>query len=236
MQRAGRTTHWRVLTNAQELAEQATALILETARAAIAAHDVFYLVLAGGTTPKHVYQNLRSAGANWSQWHLYFGDERCLPRGHRERNDTLVFDAWLNHVKIPQANIHTIPAELGAQLGAERYANLLRDVPEFDLVLLGLGEDGHTASLFPGRTDGLKDSDPAAIAVFDAPKPPPERVSLSAARLSRSHRVLYLVSGSTKRAAIEAWRSAASIPPVHIRPIQGVDVFVDQAAWPEQRS
>jgi len=193
------TTRWQVFPDTAVLAGQAAALILDAARAAISARGVFHLVLAGGNTPKDAYERLREVGANWVKWQIYFGDERCLPRGDPERNDTMARRAWLDHIRIPPVNIHPIPAEHGAEKGAQRYAEIMRRAPEFDLVLLGLGEDGHTASLFPGRKEGLGTNDAEAIAVLAAPKPPPERVSLSAARLSRAQRVLYMVGGESKR-------------------------------------
>jgi 6-phosphogluconolactonase len=141
--------------------------------------------------------------------------------------------AWLDHIRIPPVNIHPIPAEHGAEKGAQRYAEILRHVTEFDLVLLGLGEDGHTASLFPGHVLGLGGNDVEVMAVRTAPKPPLERVSLSAARLSRARRALFLVGGESKRDAVKAWRAGADIPARHIAPALGVDVYVDRAAWPE---
>jgi 6-phosphogluconolactonase len=130
-------------------------------------------------------------------------------------------------VPIPQDQVHAIPAELGAEASALSYADTLRGVGDFDLVLLGLGEDGHTAGLFPGRDWGVAASAPDALAVFDAPKPPPQRVSLSAARLSRAREVLFLVEGVSKRDAVARWRMGASIPARSIHPHAGVDVLVE---------
>ena len=133
--------------------------------------------------------------------------------------------AWLDHVPLPAAHRHAIPAELGAERAAA-YAAELRGVGDFDLVLLGLGEDGHTASLFPGHDWGEAPDAPDALAVLDAPEPPPERVSLSAARLSRSREVLFLVAGPSKREALARWRAGERIPAAAIRPATGVDVLV----------
>lgn len=226
-------TRWQVFPDGTALADQAAALILESAREAIAARGVFHLVLAGGNTPKNAYERLRKVSAEWSKWQIYFGDERCVPPKSPERNDRMARRVWLDHVKIPAKNIHPIPAENGPEQGAQQYAKSVARVPEFDLVLLGLGEDGHTASLFPGRKEGLEEKDPDAVAVIASPKPPPKRVSLSAARLSRARRVLYLVGGESKRDAVKTWRAQADIPPRHITPTLGIDVFVDRAAWPE---
>ena len=135
-------------------------------------------------------------------------------------------EAWLDHVAIPASQRAPIPAELGADAAARAYGASLRSVASFDLVLLGLGEDGHTASLFPGHDWGAAPGSPAALAVFDAPKPPPERVSLSAARLSDAREALFLVAGESKRAALAQWRAGAAIPARAIRPAAGVDVLV----------
>jgi 6-phosphogluconolactonase len=174
-----------------------------------------------------VYQLLRAAPTTWSCWHVYFGDERCVPSDNVDRNSWMAADIWLKHVPIAQDKIHVIPAELGAEVAALGYADTLRGVGNFDLVLLGLGEDGHTASLFPGHDWGVTSAAPDVMAVFDAPKPPPQRVSLSAARLSRACEVLFLVEGISKRDAVAQWRMGANIPARSIRPQAGVDVLVE---------
>ncbi len=224
------TTHWQVFPDAERLAAHAAALIIDSARAAIAARGLFRLVLAGGRTPLAVYARLATLPADWPRWQLYFGDERCLPVGDPGRNDTAARRVWLYHVPIPPTNIHAIPAELGAGHAAEQYAATLQAVPEFDLVLLGLGEDGHTASLFPGQPTGAAPGSPDVLAVHGAPKPPPERVSLSAARLARSRRVVFLVTGPDKRAAVAAWRRGTNLPARQIAPSGEVEVLLDAAA------
>jgi 6-phosphogluconolactonase len=139
-------------------------------------------------------------------------------------------DEWLDHVAISAGNVHAMPAESGAREAAVLYARELRGMDTFDLVLLGLGEDGHTASLFPGHDWGVHADSPEAIAVFNAPKPPPERVSLSAHRLSNACHVLYLVEGAGKREAVAAWQRGSAIPAASIAPESGVDVLLDAAA------
>ncbi len=186
-------------------------------------------MLAGGNTPVGTYQRLRAAEADWSAWHIYFGDERCLPSEDPARNSRMAGDAWLNHVSIPASQRHVIPAERGPKEGARRYAATLRSVGEFDLALLGLGEDGHTASLFPGCEWGEAPGSASTLAVYDAPKPPPHRVSMSAARLSSARQVIFLVSGEDKRPAVTLWRTGKSIPARAIVPAAGVDVFVEAA-------
>lgn len=220
---------WHACADAVELAQRASKIIVAQAAAAIAARGVFRLVLAGGETPRAAYGLLRDAQADWSAWQIYFGDERCLPAQDAQRNSRMAHDAWLRHVGIAAHQVHAIPAERGARAGAAAYAEVLRSVGRFDCVLLGLGDDGHTASLFPGRPHGAA-GEGDVLAVCDAPKPPPERVSLSAARLTRARAVWFLVSGRGKRAAVARWRAGAAIPAAAIRPAAGVDVLIDAAA------
>lgn len=221
--------HWQVFPDAEALAAHAAARILAAGRAAIAARGMFQLVLSGGRTPLATYARLAQSVADWPRWQVYFGDERCATVGDPERNDTQARTVWLERVALPPANLHAIPAELGPERAAVQYAATLAGVDEFDLVLLGLGEDGHVASLFPGRQLGAADG-PAALAVTDAPKPPAERVTLSAARLSRAREVLFLVTGAGKRDALAAWRAGRELPARHIAARGAVEVLIDAAA------
>jgi 6-phosphogluconolactonase len=218
---------WHGFADVADLQADALLRIRTAASSAMAARGVFRIVLAGGNTPRAIYQMLRKAITDWSRWQVYFGDERCLPVGDPQRNSRMARDTLLDQVPIPRANIHTIPAESGPIEGAEQYAQTLRAVGDFDLVLLGLGEDGHTASLFPDHDWGDSNDAADALGVFDAPKPPPERVSLSAARLSRARCVLFLVDGEAKREAIARWRAGDRIPASAIAPASGVDVLTE---------
>ena len=218
---------WHGVADAAALRDAAYARILRAASDAIEQRGEFVIVLAGGRTPREVYRMLRHADTDWSRWQAYFGDERCLPPDDDERNSRMAADAWLDHVSIPPSRVHIAPAELGADAAARAYAETLRDVAEFDLVLLGLGEDGHTASLFPDHDWGIGAEASDTLAVLDAPKPPPQRVSLTARRLSRARNVLFLIEGESKRDAVAQWRAGANIPARAIQPEGGVDVLVE---------
>lgn len=218
---------WHLVADAHELKQRAVSAILAAAAQAIHDRGQFHIVLAGGNTPHAIYQTLRSAPTDWSAWHVYFGDERCLPPFDSSRNSRMTTEAWLDSVPIPPQQLHTIPGELGANDAVRDYSETLRTVGDFDLVLLGLGEDGHTASLFPGKEWGADYGSPDVLAVFDAPKPPPQRVSLSAKRLSRTRKLIFLVCGESKRRAVEAWRAGKDIPARAISPAAGVDVLVE---------
>jgi 6-phosphogluconolactonase len=217
---------WHAMADVAALNAAAAARVLAAAGRAIGARGLFTVVLAGGNTPRGAYELLRGASADWPAWHVYYGDERCTPRDDALRNSRMAETAWLSHVPIPGAQMHEIPAELGPAEAARRYATLLEPVGDFDLVLLGLGEDGHTGSLFPGHDWGRSADAPSALPVFDAPKPPPERVSLSARRFSQAAEVLFLVAGAEKRDAVARWRAGDSIAARSIAPKAGVDVLI----------
>jgi 6-phosphogluconolactonase len=220
---------WHAVSDERALQQAAIETVLAGAAQAIRERGQFHLVLAGGNTPRGTYHGLCAAQTDWSAWHIYFGDERCLSPLDPARNSRMAAELWLDCVPIPLLQLHTIPAELGAFQGARMYAATLQAVGDFDLVLLGLGEDGHTASLFPGHEWGAAAGSPDTLAVFDAPKPPPQRVSLSAARLSRARQVLFLVSGESKHRVVAEWRAGKDIPARAIVPAAGVDVLVESA-------
>jgi len=225
---------WHKYFTSGELEQAAVQAILHAAQQAIRQHGAFHIVLAGGTTPRRIYELLRTADAEWAAWHVYFGDERCLPVDHAERNSHMAALALLDHVAIPHGHIHPIPAERGAEIAASAYTKTLDGIELFDLVLLGLGEDGHTASLFPGHDPGSAADAPAAIAVHNAPKPPPQRVSLSAHRLSNTRQLMFLVTGNAKQQAIKNWRDGVKIPATFIIPTSGVDIYLEAGLLEEQ--
>ena len=137
--------------------------------------------------------------------------------------------AFLDKVGIPKAQIFVIPAELGAEQAAEAYRQTVKTALPFDLVLLGMGEDGHTASLFPGHQH---DAEELAYAVYDSPKPPPERVSISAKALGDARQVIFLITGKNKQEAVKLWRSGHDLPVVSIKS-DNVDIYIDREAYQE---
>ena len=215
-------TRWHTFNSQDAINQAAVQRILAAADEAIIKNGSFLVVLAGGSTPKSVYQLLSQQQADWAKWHVYHNDDRCLPVDHTERNSKMARDVWLNHVAIPQNQIHDIPTELGNVEGAKAYAKTLDGVRAFDLVILGLGEDGHTASLFPNQT---VDNSADAVPVFEAPKPPADRVTMSQNRLTNTHEVLFLVTGAGKQEPVDNWRKGVKIPATLITPANGVDVY-----------
>lgn len=198
----------RILPDPEAVAAEASRLISAAARAAIGEHRTFRLVLAGGSTPQRTYQLLATTAQDWAAWEIFWSDERCLPAGNAARNSVMAHRAWLDQVAIPPANIHPIPVELGMTRAVAAYAAIVQEKQPFDLMLLGMGEDGHTASLFPGPLDETA----LVVAIHDAPKPPPERISLGLLSLRTSRQQLVLITGAGKAQALAAWSRDADLP------------------------
>jgi 6-phosphogluconolactonase len=218
---------WHLFDDAPAVAREAARRILNAADRAITAHGKFSMVLAGGSTPESTYRLLVTADTDWSKWHIYFGDERCLPVDDTERNSVMVASAWLDHVAIPADQIHPMPAQQGAEAGASAYRLLVAGVLPFDMVLLGMGEDGHTASLFPGQSH--PDAE-LVHAVHGAPKPPPDRISLSRNALSDCRELLILVTGAGKQQAVIRWKKGEDLPIANIGAHHAVDILLDRDA------
>lgn len=218
---------WHYLETADDVAAAVCRHILNAAESAISARGKFKLVLAGGSTPEKVYGLLADSNADWANWQIYYGDERCLPADHQERNSVMASRVLLDKVAIPASYIFTMPAEFGPEIGADRYKVAVSKAGTFDMVLLGMGEDGHTASLFPGHQYPANE---LTHAVYNSPKPPSERVTISAKALSNTRELIFLVTGANKQEAVQQWRSGADLPVAAIEPESGVDIYIDSDA------
>jgi len=191
----------QVYPDRQALIESALALCLQ---ASTTASTHFSIAVAGGNTPKPLYEALREAQTDWQKWHIFFGDERYVPPSDRQSNQKMVREAWLNHVPIPEQHIHPMPtAEGDPQRSAAIYADHLRQffglttpqaLPQFDLVLLGMGEDGHTASLFP-HTPALDVQD---CLVTVGAKDGQPRLTLTLPVINNAKQIVFLVEGQSK--------------------------------------
>ncbi|MFD1150397.1 6-phosphogluconolactonase [Saccharothrix hoggarensis] len=177
------------------------------------------LVLTGGRTGIAVLEHLRATPArdavDWTRVDLYWGDERFLPAGHPERNETQAREALLDHVPVPASRVHVMEPSDGRfgddpEAAAEAYADVLAaaarpedhgSVPSFDVCLLGVGEEGHVASIFPD-SPAVHERERAVVAVRDCPKPPPTRVSLTLPAIRASREVWLMTTGAAKAAAV----------------------------------
>ena len=182
------------------------------AEAAIQQSGRFSVALSGGNTPRTVYSLLSSEHKElpWDRIHIFFGDERCVPPDHPDSNFRMASESLLNKVRLPEGNVHRIRAELQPEAAAEDYDNQLReffnlndhDWPRFDLVFLGLGDDGHTASLFPGSS-ALNDVS-SRVAANWVEKLHTFRITLTFPVLNRAADVIFLVSGPGKAEILSA--------------------------------
>jgi 6-phosphogluconolactonase len=216
---------FRLLADAAAVAAAAAEYLAARINQHVAEKGICHVVLPGGTTPARCMDLLAAMSMPWSDIHWYPGDERCYPVGHPERNDSMIRERLFTHPDHSAENFHTIPAEAGPENGAQRFADTLAPVGRFDLVVLGMGEDGHTASLFPGNP-ALEDSRPV-VPVYDAPKPPPERISIGLGRLLDSHERIVLVTGAAKHDALVKVSKGEALPVARLHPDTW---FADSAA------
>lgn len=234
-------TRITVFPSAAALAEGVADLFASRAAEAVEERGRFRVALAGGTTPLAAYRRLAASPwadlVPWGAVEVYFGDERCVGECDGDRNDAAAREALLLHVPVPPENVHPVPSL--APDAAECYEALLRDrlgapapaVPVFDLVLLGLGEDGHTASLFPGHP-AAAETERLVVRVDGAPKPPPSRVTFTLPLLDAARAVAFVVSGDGKREALARVLSGdRRLPAARVDPPRGERLFfLDRAA------
>lgn len=220
----------------REAAQRFVAAVAETLRDPRAG---FAVALAGGTTPRRLYELLASEDCRskipWARLQFFWGDERMVPHDHPESNYRVAREALLAHVPVPKQNIHPIPSETSPEQAALGYEQELRahfgrwGVPRFDLVLLGLGADGHTASLFPGAA-ALTERQRLAVAHIRGVNQH-ARVTLTLPVLNHSRRVFFLVTGERKASALRAaLESGGALPAQRVNPQKGELVFLVDAA------
>lgn len=235
----------RVLSDPDHLARAAAELFIRSAQAAIQDRGSFSVMLSGGSTPTALYRLLAepdsAAQISWKQVHVFWGDERCVPPDHPNSNYRLAHETLLGRVPLPTHHIHRIPAERAPAEAAAHYeadlvAHLRAAAPGhlrlFDLTLLGLGEDGHTASLFPGSR-ALQETSRLVTADF-IPSRNEWRVTLTVPALNYlSDQILFLASGADKAAALNRVLCGpfdpAALPAQAIRPLSGLVIWLVDA-------
>lgn len=219
------------------LAREAADRFVALARSAIAAHGRFTVVLSGGSTPRLLYEQLVTQSIEWQSVHVFWGDERCVPPDHPDSNFGLAQRAWLSHIDIPAQNVHRLKGELDPAQAALQYEDELRAIfgalPRFDLILLGMGSDAHTASLFP-HTPALDEQQRWVVAQY-VEKLQADRLTLTPPVLNHAATVIFLITGSDKAAALQSvWHGPSDprrFPAQIIMPTTGRVIWlVDQAA------
>lgn len=219
------------------LVTAATEKVIELIRDAIATRGRCSIALSGGSTPKPLYQALAQTDLSWEQLYIYWGDERYVPVTHDDSNAKMTYEAWLNHVPIPAENIFAVPTETDSpQMSAEQYQKSLStsfgtaDTPEFDIILLGMGDDGHTASLFP-HTAALNETERWVTVGQKGEQP---RITFTTRLINQARHVMFLVAGANKQTALSQVFAldgdSATYPSRLIAPVGDLQWLLDIAA------
>jgi 6-phosphogluconolactonase len=231
----------RILPDADTVADAAARLVVEHAGAASAARGRVSLTLSGGSTPRDLHRRLASPPLRdqieWSKVHIFFGDERCVPPDNPQSNFRMALETLLSRVPIPAENVHRMLGELPPEQAAARYEDELRaffgDEPTcLDMVLLGMGDNGHTASLFPGLT-AVREQQRRVVAEYVA-EVGMWRITLTPAVLNLAREVMFLVTGAAKadmlRRVLEGPHDPEALPAQAVRPLEGEVIWLVDAA------
>ena len=219
--------------------EMAVQIVARQARRAIAERGRFLLALSGGRTPTPFFRRLAQTDldlrVDWSCCHVFWADERCVPPTDGASNFGTAWSQCLSRLPIPTANVHRIVGEKPPSKAADQYERILREhldeTNPLDLVLLGVGGDGHTASLFPGSSS-LEEATQWVVPVC-APANPPSRITLTLPVLNDARRIVFLVRGQDKREILGRVSTDKSLPASRIEPTSGDLVWLlDREAAP----
>jgi 6-phosphogluconolactonase len=237
-------TRLTTLPNAEAVAVRAAAEIARELESAREQRGIAHLALSGGTTPARTYELLVAALGAWDGVEVWFADERCVEPDDEQSNYKMAAETLLGPAAIPPERVHRMEGELGPEDGAERYAKVLAErlpggerrpatPPVLDVVVLGIGPDGHIASLFPGASTLDAGEQAVCLGVHDSPKPPPERITLSLAVLRAARRCTLLATGASKGDAVSAMLGEPSphVPASLLRRGR-LTAIVDDAASP----
>jgi 6-phosphogluconolactonase len=196
-----------VLPTVDAIVQRALEIVLDACQQAIAERNQFTIALAGGSTPKPLYEAIATQSLPWEKLQVFWGDERYVPADHPDSNQGMARHAWLDRVAIPATNIYPVPTMVAdPAIAAEQYEQTLRtyfqssipEFPAFDLILLGIGDDGHTASLFP-QTEALTVRDRLITVGNKAGQP---RITFTAPLINQARSVVFMVAGANKRSAL----------------------------------
>ena len=237
---------YTVCADATALAERAAEYFAQRITEAVKAHGLARIAISGGSTPKRTFQTLaqhgkRESGIPWEQVQLYWVDERCVPPDNEESNYRMTREAMLDAIPLPAANVFRIEGELPPEEAAARYESVIRaqfrlegaEIPRFDMVQLGMGDDGHTASLFP-HTDALHELGRIAVANH-VPQKDAWRVTLTWPVINNGRHVVFLIEGAAKAPVLaevfQGTYDPEAKPSQLIRPQGGqLELLLDKAA------
>jgi 6-phosphogluconolactonase len=229
---ASAETRIRIFADLEALSQAAADFLVSLSRDALALKGRFAVAFSGGSTPRRFFSLLAASPYReqiaWASMYFFWADERCVSRGHPDSNYKLAYDTLLSKVPIPEENIHRIKGEKNPKQAAREYEDSLRQFfgtqpfPVFDLIILGVGVDGHTASLFPGTT-AVHERTRIALPVY-AEVPKPSRVTLTLPVLNNAAQVLFLASGREKAVVLHEIHEDGNpklYPAGLVRPVHG---------------
>jgi len=219
--RLAKVHQWTVSSSLDAASIAAADFIAAQIRASIEARGVCHMIVPGGNTPARCFALLAEMPLQWDKVHCYPGDERCYEKGHAERNDVMIKESLLS--RVPDVHFHPMPAELGAEQAAEAYRAVVEPIGLFDIAFLGMGEDGHTASLFPGNE--ALDQTVSVVAVHGSPKPPADRISMSLPTIQLARQRVVLAAGESKRKIMARIRAGEPLP---VNQVGDIHWFVDE--------
>lgn len=218
--------NWHVYKTPDETVSACADFLADAINKVIKDKGVCHVALPGGTTPAACLKLLSTKDIDWHSVYWYLGDERCLPDGDKERNDVMLANHFWNIIDTPFEHIFVINTEEGVETAAKNYSDIIDDIETLDIAFLGMGEDGHTASLFPDNPAlSLKTS---VVPVHDSPKPPADRVSLGLSTLQKCGLRVILAMGEGKRDAMKKVAAGFSLP---VNMLGDNEWFTDQAAF-----
>jgi len=229
----------KIFSDPKEVAQQFAIYLADFVKT----REIISLALSGGSTPKLLFDHLAShysRSINWAKVHFFWGDERCVPSDHSESNYKMTLDHLLSKIEIPDKNIHRVKGEMEPQSEADRYAAEIKDnlvnennLPRFDLIILGMGEDGHTASIFPHQMHLLQSDGICEVATH--PESRQKRLTLTGKVINNAAQVVFLVTGKSKAERmfeiLEQQGDWKDYPATYIQPQNGnLMWFLDRTA------
>ncbi len=231
-----------VYPSAEEMALELAKYLVNLTSCLLEERDPIYIAVSGGTTPQTLFELLAGkfhSQINWNKIHLFWVDERCVPANHPESNYGMTYETLLRHIDMPKQNIHPIDGGNDPEKELVRYTREMKEIvplrwgcPIFDILLLGMGNDGHIASIFPENLDLFKTKDVAAITVH--PQTGQKRITLTGRTINNASNVLFHVTGMFKDEIVsrilEKKSHAEKYPVAHINPVGDSQWFLDKEA------
>jgi 6-phosphogluconolactonase len=222
-----------ILPSTEETAQAKAKFVATLAEECLGTQGKFTIALSGGSTPRRLYQILASPPhaetIAWDRWHIFWSDERCVPPDHQDSNFRMARQALLDHVPVPPAQVYRMRGEVAPEKAAREYETAVLNVfqtpvPSFDLILLGIGDDGHTASLFPG-SEALLENQRLVMANL-APSPPVHRITFTLPLINAAKVVAFLDTDESKaevlRRVLEPAPGEDVLPAARVRPTKGI--------------